>query len=515
MARSDGEFFTIRIVWLVLVFVNATCQSERRIYPDLSTTTSVSHSAFVNVIGINNSSGDSWNKAARPFQFNQQRACLCCRNGCDLQMGNLTCHQVSHFTRDYLADCSASIVSLNIVEGRFKTMKESGLFEGEYPALRKLSIRNSHLEQAEQWPVPQQLIELDFSNNSRLDFIAWNVFKQSVQLEILILANNKLDRIPDVISMMNGNSRLSTLELSGNEWDCQGNFQWVLTLHEQGVLLNGDSLTCHDAQHKESWIDLSYSIIKRENNKKTVAAECRSRTSGCYCEFVSAGIGGRGSYTVQVDCSNRQMTSLPAELPNFTNELDVSGNNLTSLDQVIKYRNPPLKVLIADSNRIESIRNLSGSDFMRNFSRFSLRHNFITPSEIPLDDIVQVPFEFQFKYIYLYNNSWECDCNTATRVRDWLWKYRHVVNDSSQLLCSRDGKKIPVLHLLPNQVCDDPNYLRNATSEAEMNERNISILHSIIYVEVAAIAVLGLKLAYDSWHYFRHGQLPWIATKLL
>lgn len=130
-------------------------------------------------------------------------------------MGNLTCHQVSHFTRDYLADCSASIVSLNIVEGRFKTMKESGLFEGEYPALRKLSIRNSHLEQAEQWPVPQQLIELDFSNNSRLDFIAWNVFKQSVQLEILILANNKLDRIPDVISMMNGNSRLSTLELSG------------------------------------------------------------------------------------------------------------------------------------------------------------------------------------------------------------------------------------------------------------------------------------------------------------
>lgn len=54
----------------------------------------------------------------------------------------------------------------------------------------------------------------------------------------------------------------------GNEWDCQGNFQWVLTLHEQGVLLNGDSLTCHDAQHKESWIDLSYSIIKRENNKK-------------------------------------------------------------------------------------------------------------------------------------------------------------------------------------------------------------------------------------------------------
>ncbi|XP_057367279.1 protein singed wings 2-like [Daphnia carinata] len=514
MARTDGEFFTI--VWLVLVLVSGTCQGEWRMYPDLSTTTSVSHSAFINANGINNPSGsDSWNKAVRPSKLDQQRACPCCRDECDFQTGNLTCHQVFNFTSDYLDECSAYIVSLNIVEGQFKTVNQSGLLHGKYPKLRRLSIRNSHLEQAELWPVPQQLIELDLSNNSRLQFINWIVFKQAINLEMLILANNKLDRIPDMISMMNETSRLSTLELSGNEWNCQGNFQWVLTLHERGILLNGDNLKCRDAKHNESWIDLSYSIIKRENNKKTVDAECRSRTSGCYCEFDSAGIAGRGSYTVQVDCSNRQMTSLPAELPNFTNELDVSGNDLTSLDQVMKYRNSPLKVLIADSNRIESIRNLSGSDFIRNFSRFSLRHNSIKPSELPLDDIVQVEFEFQVKYIYLYNNSWECDCNTATKVRDWLWKYHHVVNDSSHILCSRDGKKIPVLHLLPNQVCDDPNYLRNATSDAELKEQNISILHSIIYVEVAAIAVLGLKLAYDSWHYFRHGQLPWIATKLL
>lgn len=70
---------------------------------------------------------------------------------------------------------------------------------------------------------------------------------------------------------------------------------------------------------------------------QTVAAECRSRTSGCYCEFVSEGREGRGSYTVQVDCSNRQMTSLPAELPNFTNELDVSGNDVRDKLQSFEY----------------------------------------------------------------------------------------------------------------------------------------------------------------------------------
>jgi hypothetical protein len=61
---------------------------------------------------------------------------------------------------------------------------------------------------------------------------------------------------------------------------------------------------------------------------QTVAAECLSRTSNCVCAFTSGGKEGRVSYTVQVDCSYTQMTSLPAQLPNFTSELDVSGNNV-------------------------------------------------------------------------------------------------------------------------------------------------------------------------------------------
>jgi hypothetical protein len=69
------------------------------------------------------------------------------------------------------------------------------------------------------------------------------------------------------------------------------------------------------------------------------------------------------------------------------------------------------------------------------------------------------------------------------------------------------------LHLLPNQVCEG-SYL-NVTLLAVMKEHEIFILHLIIYLEVVAISVLALKLAYDSWHYFHHGQLPWIATKLL
>lgn len=66
------------------------------------------------------------------------------------------------------------------------------------------------------------------------------------------------------------------------------------------------------------------------------------------------------------------------------------------------------------------------------------------------------------------------------------------------------------MYLFPDAVCP--------TREGQHypdEETKIYLLHCVIYIEVALIVILALKLAYDSWHYFRHGELPWIATKLL
>ncbi|XP_046641915.1 protein singed wings 2-like isoform X1 [Daphnia pulicaria] len=498
---------TIRAVVWLLVLILAVGTSQRQMHPDASTVTLRNNSSLIS---------NSWNRAARHFQpehhhrnrrNDQQSSCLSCGNKCNFQDGqNLTCYNVSRFTPECLANCSAFVVNLTIVQGGFNTMNDSGLLGGNFTQLRILTIRHSNLTRVEWLPNPERLIQLNLSNNTKLRDVAWHIFNRTTQLEILILANNTLSRMAKLSddSSLANLPGLSKLDLSGNEWDCVWDFQFVLKLHERGALVNGDHLMCKDTKSQQgSWIEWNYSIVKRETNKKTVNAECLSRTKCCDCKFTSEGKEGRVSYTVQVDCSYKQLTSLPAQLPSFTNELDVTGNNLTSLDQVIRYRNQSLKILIADDNQIVSIRNLSNSDFIRNFSRFSLKNNYISPYEIPLEDIVQVPTEFQIKYIYLYNNSWECDCNMATKVRDWLWKYRNIVNDSSILLCSRDGKKIPVLHLLPNLVCEGSR-LNDTAALAEQEEHEIFLLHAIIYVEVAAICVLALKLAYDFWHYFRY-----------
>lgn len=79
-----------------------------------------------------------------------------------------------------------------------------------------------------------------------------------------------------------------------------------------------------------------------------------------------------------------------------------------------------------------------------------------------------------------------------------------------------------MLYLLPDAVCPSSRegqlYRDDALSDAalaEIEENKIKSIHYVIYFEVALIVILGLMLAYDSWNYFRHGQLPWIATKLL
>lgn len=68
------------------------------------------------------------------------------------------------------------------------------------------------------------------------------------------------------------------------------------------------------------------------------------------------------------------------------------------------------------------------------------------------------------------------------------------------------------MYLFPDAVC--PTREGQQLDEADQ-EMKIYLLHIVIYIEVALIVILGLKFTYDSWHYFRHGQLPGIATKLL
>lgn len=118
------------------------------------------------------------------------------------------------FPSNYPPVCSQSVVNLNIVQGQFKILNDSGLLHAEFPALERLTIRNSLLEELDSLPVPEQLIEVNLSNNTALTYTDWMVFKQTNNLKILNLAYNQLESISYNI-MTRVAPRLSRLDLSG------------------------------------------------------------------------------------------------------------------------------------------------------------------------------------------------------------------------------------------------------------------------------------------------------------
>lgn len=209
---------TIRAVVWLLVLILAVGTSQRQMHPDASTVTLRNNSSFIS---------NSWNRAARHFQpehhhrnrrNDQQSPCLSCGNKCNFQDGqNLTCYNVSRFTPECLANCSAFVVNLTIVQGGFNTMNDSGLLGGNFTQLQILTIRHSNLTRVEWLPNPERLIQLNLYNNTKLRDVAWHIFNRTTQLEILILANNTLSRMAKLSddSSLANLPGLSTLDLSG------------------------------------------------------------------------------------------------------------------------------------------------------------------------------------------------------------------------------------------------------------------------------------------------------------
>lgn len=66
------------------------------------------------------------------------------------------------------------------------------------------------------------------------------------------------------------------------------------------------------------------------------------------------------------------------------------------------------------------------------------------------------------------------------------------------------------MDLLPNILCmdlDDETELQGGT--------NLRMWNIIVGLEVFLFVTLLTKFAYDSWRYFRFGELPWMARKCM
>lgn len=221
----------------------------------------------------------------------------------------------------------------------------------------------------------------------------------------------------------------------------------------------------------------------------------------CTCEPSRLNIvpGKPPTFALFVNCSNLKLTSLPLVLPPHTITLNVSNNNISSLEllnEEVSYQN--LRELYADNNQITSILPLEGSKFMSNFIALSLKNNKIKmlPPYL-LSNIFDR--NYKFRTINLGLNKLYCDCTTAKILKEWLpLKSKHVP-DFDEIYC--ENMESRVLDLDPTILCKGP-------------QDWTDYIYFIITAEVLLLIFLIAKVSYDYWVFKTAGYLPWPASRM-
>ncbi|KAK4872493.1 hypothetical protein RN001_014522 [Aquatica leii] len=221
----------------------------------------------------------------------------------------------------------------------------------------------------------------------------------------------------------------------------------------------------------------------------------------CTCEPSRLDIvpGKPPTFALFVNCSGLQLTSLPPVLPPNTIALNISNNNISSLELIYNeasYQN--LRELDADNNEITSILPLEGSRFISNFNALSLRNNRLkTLPPYILSNIFDR--NYKVRYVHLGLNRLQCDCTTARVLKEWLALRQKDIPDSDEIYC--DNMEGRVIDLDPTKLCKGPHDWTD-------------YIYFIITAEVLLLVFLIAKVSYDYWVFKTAGYLPWPASRM-
>lgn len=203
--------------------------------------------------------------------------------------------------------------------------------------------------------------------------------------------------------------------------------------------------------------------------------------------------------SVKVDCSKQNFTEMPTPLPQNAISLNISYNNISSLESFSSddtYKS--VRELYADNNEITSILPLEGTNFISNFALLRLKHNKL--KSIPTYLLTNI-FDRNYisRHVYLGQNYLQCDCNTAKVLKVWLLtKQKHVL-DFDEIYC--ENMNVKVIDLNASTLCQ---------SQHDWTD----YIYYIITLEVFLLVGLIAKVFYDYWVFKTAGYLPWPASKM-
>ncbi|XP_023311646.1 protein halfway [Anoplophora glabripennis] len=211
-------------------------------------------------------------------------------------------------------------------------------------------------------------------------------------------------------------------------------------------------------------------------------------------------LGKQPIFSVAVNCSGVNLLSLPTPLPPHTVSLNITNNNITSLQELGDPSYQHLMFLYADNNQISTIQQMEGTKFMSNFVVLSLKNNKIKEFETYLlSNIKFYRTSDSMRYINLGHNKLHCDCKTAKEFKVWLLSKLEHVPDYDAIGC--DNMDVKIMELEQTKLCQ---------SQQDWTD----YIYYIITAEVLLLIGLIAKVSYDYWVFKTAGYLPWPASKM-
>ncbi|XP_072949649.1 protein halfway [Epargyreus clarus] len=387
---------------------------------------------------------------------------------------------------------NASIDELDVSQSTFRRLVSMALTDGSIGKI------------VGQFPKHSSVACLNISNNnlSSAQPSIQRPFAYLYNLTILDASANNLTEFP--LSLVQSNRKIS-VDLSGNNYMPCKHFQRAMETNNSPLVyfINYEKTFCALDLLFNWFKDVKIVQIDHLRVQKELNASCRNiKPSNVNCTCVPDRLellGDEVTNLVAVDCSRRRLREMPTNLPTNTVKLNVSYNNITSLQAVgddPSYEH--LRQLIVDYNDIANIVELEGTKFIDNFMLFSISHNKLKTIHTY---VLSNKFDTTGPYttFSIAGNFIHCDCNTEKVLKPWLLENFKNIPDYKNLECQDNMGA--VVDLVEFKVCHTP---RDWTD----------YIYYIIGLEVLILVLLISKVSYDYWVFKTAGYLPWPANKM-
>ena len=160
----------------------------------------------------------------------------------------------------------------------------------------------------------------------------------------------------------------------------------------------------------------------------------------CYTDILTTAL--------MADCSNLELMIIPENLPNHTDWLMVSDNNISSVNQEILQTSffPYLTKIGISGNSLDNISNV--------FHIFTSCNSRLSYLDISSNNLTALPMIFQnissLKSLRISENPLECNCESLW-MKDWLNK-SSIIEDPTNITCTMPGpsaSEIPMIEMNP------------------------------------------------------------------